>query len=188
MKVGWGRKGLRYGFAAFAAYLLVQAAAAMIIVEPYPAFIYPPFARVKGERGTIDLLEPQLTVRFEDGTSATATLAQAFDGVPLNLASAVAKGALFKRQEREAVILGQLEPGYKQSLVRWRSELRRHRPYVDIERADPGLRAWLRENLQRHFQRSPVELTLRWWNVILRPERESTDVRRELLGKASCKL
>jgi hypothetical protein len=182
------RKRIRRWFAAFVALLFGQAAAAIVIVEPYPAFLYPPFARVKGETGTIDVLRPEFTVHFVDGTSLPATLEHTFDGVPFNLASAMVKEALLDWHDREAAVLAQMHSDFRKTLVRWRAQLRVHRPRIELEQADPELRGWLRNNLRRHFNGTPVRLTLRWWNIIYRGGSKPTEVRRQLLETASCEL
>jgi hypothetical protein len=182
------RRRVRRRLSAFVAFLAVQAAIVGAVVELYPALIYPPFARVKGETGLIDVLQPEIVVSFADGSFAAATLEQAFAGIPLNLATTVAKETLLAQDDRQSAILNQMRSGSQRALVRWRASLRRHRPYVELENADPQLRGWLRDNLARHLGRTPVGMSMRWWNVMYADAATPVEIRRTLLGSQSCRF
>lgn len=182
------RRRVRWRLLAFATFLAIQAAIVAAVVELYPALIYPPFARVKGEAGLIDVLQPEILVLFDDGSSASPTLSQALAGIPLNLATTLAKEALLEQAGRQSAISSQLRSGSQQTLVRWRSSLRQHRPYIQLEHADPQLRTWLRDNLARQLGRAPVQLSLRWWNVMYADAPTPLEVRRTLLGSQTCRF
>lgn len=156
-----------FGFLAFAVLLAAQAVGATLLVEPYPAFVYPPFARDKGELGQLDVLVPEFLVAFADGTQSSVPLERAFRGIPSNLAMVLAKGTLLHYSRREKDVLRNMKPGLKRDLVVLRGKLRPPRQVLSKGALDPALRQWLRENLMQAFPgRDPVRFTARWQSHI----------------------
>lgn len=182
------RRRHRRVFAGAFGFLLFQAAAASFFVEPYPAFIYPHFARAKGEIGSIDVLVPEFIVEFADGGSRTVGLSQVFKNVPSNLAIVMGKEMLLDPEKRGKAVLGRLEPGLKQWLVTLRTRLREKKS-IDPARVDPELRGWFRGNLQSSFPtRAPSRLIVKWWSQLYTKTSAPELFGRHLIDSFSCDL
>ncbi|MEN9578966.1 MAG: hypothetical protein RJA70_1975 [Pseudomonadota bacterium] len=168
--------------------LLFQAATATLLVEHYPAFLYPPFARDKGEKGNLDILVPEFEVEWTNGSRSQVRLDELFAGVPANLGLVLAKSVLLSYGKREGEVLRNMKPGLKTTLVVLRGKLHRGRSKLGSE-LDPELRIWLAKNLARTSGgKQPTKLDVRWWSRVYLPSDPPELVTEHLIDEMTCDL
>ena len=53
-------------------------------IEPYPAFFYPAFSNVSKRSDKLDVIKPEFTVTYQDGTKQIVDYYKLFDNIPIS--------------------------------------------------------------------------------------------------------
>jgi hypothetical protein len=147
-------------FLVVGALLVAQAAYAYTEQEPFPSFVFPSFPGAPDDGGSVRVLHPTVSVRFEDaGSTAVVSYQRLLQPAPGVVADAIAYTVFAPRSSES-------HPSSTPAQFRLflqQPELRRGDHHVSGTLRDPTTTAWFRSRLRQLYpRRTPHSLEITW--------------------------